>query len=297
MDRILAEFDWSLYQHAYGIAVDIPDAIASLNSSDLDVREDAMYRLLSSICHQGTLYSATAPAVQAAISIASTGKHPNNYSVFELLGTIAGAASLKPSQFTGYPIDGNPYSLATKKSTESEYNHVLHVQKAFASKRPELESLSQTANETSSPMIKKILNRTESFPFSDKMIDFCDPVYQRLKIEQLNSIYSFASSKPTASFKNLAKALGTEISAIQIWWAMLIESNTEKDIAALARSTFVREIWEQNRGRGWQCGMHFNRIAERIKKIWLLRFSTHNAQCESVWAGLLEQAYEGWLPA
>ena len=59
LDRI----DWGRLEHAYGSAKDVPGLIRDLTSRSGGRRERALYELFGNIHHQGTVYSATAPAV------------------------------------------------------------------------------------------------------------------------------------------------------------------------------------------------------------------------------------------
>jgi hypothetical protein len=56
------ELDWSQVGHAYGRATDTPGHLANLVAEDEKLRADALTHLWSAVLHQGTLYSATAPA-------------------------------------------------------------------------------------------------------------------------------------------------------------------------------------------------------------------------------------------
>lgn len=55
--------DWAGLTHAYGSAEDVPVLVRSLVSPDLEERSEALDGLFGSICHQGTVYPASAPAV------------------------------------------------------------------------------------------------------------------------------------------------------------------------------------------------------------------------------------------
>ncbi|MFJ3840228.1 hypothetical protein ACIPY6_32590 [Streptomyces sp. NPDC090054] len=57
------DIDWAELEHAYGRADDVPDLLRAAGSADARVREEASEELHSSLCHQGTVYSATAAAV------------------------------------------------------------------------------------------------------------------------------------------------------------------------------------------------------------------------------------------
>jgi hypothetical protein len=59
----LERVEWGRLGHAYGSAEDVPGQIRDLTSSSRKRRERALYELFGNIHHQGTVYSATAPAV------------------------------------------------------------------------------------------------------------------------------------------------------------------------------------------------------------------------------------------
>ncbi|MFL5994643.1 MAG: hypothetical protein ACJ736_10060 [Streptomyces sp.] len=61
-----AELDlvqWHALTHAYGSAEDVPELIRSLYQNDDEAADEAIYELYGNIHHQGTVYSASAPAV------------------------------------------------------------------------------------------------------------------------------------------------------------------------------------------------------------------------------------------
>jgi HEAT repeat protein len=59
LDRV----NWQDLGHAYGPAEDVPELIRALAADDPQERQNARSHLWSNIIHQGTVYSATAPAV------------------------------------------------------------------------------------------------------------------------------------------------------------------------------------------------------------------------------------------
>src|SRR3954452_6118387 len=60
----LHAIDWNSLEHAYGPASDAPAELAALLSEDGDTFGNAIAYLDSAVLHQGTIYSATAPAVE-----------------------------------------------------------------------------------------------------------------------------------------------------------------------------------------------------------------------------------------
>jgi hypothetical protein len=59
---VLEDTDWDRLEHAYGPASDAPGQLARLLSEDADSCGEALAYLHAAILHQGSIYSATAPA-------------------------------------------------------------------------------------------------------------------------------------------------------------------------------------------------------------------------------------------
>ncbi|MCB9587663.1 MAG: hypothetical protein H6718_19830 [Polyangiaceae bacterium] len=56
----LDEVDWGALRHAYGSAVDVPAHLRMLAFGDEAGQQEAFGELFSSVCHQGTVYPASA---------------------------------------------------------------------------------------------------------------------------------------------------------------------------------------------------------------------------------------------
>ncbi|MFF4322538.1 hypothetical protein [Streptomyces sp. NPDC001568] len=67
------DIDWAELEHAYGQADDVPALLRAAGSTDARVREEATDELFSSLCHQGTVYSATAAAVPFVARLVTDG--------------------------------------------------------------------------------------------------------------------------------------------------------------------------------------------------------------------------------
>jgi hypothetical protein len=67
----LEAVDWAVLGHAYGPAEDVPWLLRQVRSADPKVRQDALRELCFTIVHQGTRYSATAPAVPFLVELAT----------------------------------------------------------------------------------------------------------------------------------------------------------------------------------------------------------------------------------
>ncbi|MGH4034098.1 hypothetical protein ACQB60_34810 [Actinomycetota bacterium Odt1-20B] len=71
--ELLLVTDWDSLQYAYGAAGDIPASLCSLVDEDPEVRSAAVAALDMGVLHQGSLYTATAPA---ALFVAAVLDHP-----------------------------------------------------------------------------------------------------------------------------------------------------------------------------------------------------------------------------
>jgi HEAT repeats len=85
----LGAVNWAALGHAYGSAEDVPWLLRHVRSADAKVREDALHELCFTIVHQGTRYSATAPAVPFLVELATA---PDTHNRPRLVNLLAYAA-------------------------------------------------------------------------------------------------------------------------------------------------------------------------------------------------------------
>ena len=83
--------DWAALEHAYGSAEDVPELLRTMESVDADEREAAMDELVSSLFHQGDVYSASAAALPYLARLALDGPG-HRKELLWLVGGIAGGA-------------------------------------------------------------------------------------------------------------------------------------------------------------------------------------------------------------
>jgi hypothetical protein len=81
--------NWSSLTHAYGDATDVPGHLRSLLSADPKVRDETMDELFSNICHQGTVYPATAAAVPFLYELLTAPDVQDKLNIAHLLACIA----------------------------------------------------------------------------------------------------------------------------------------------------------------------------------------------------------------
>ncbi|MEU9245479.1 hypothetical protein [Streptomyces sp. NPDC048385] len=85
----LDQVDWSRLCHAYGSAEDIPALLRDLASPAEETAAEAEQELWGSIVHQGTVYTATAPAVPFLARLVAEGVRRS--ALVGMLGVIAGS--------------------------------------------------------------------------------------------------------------------------------------------------------------------------------------------------------------
>lgn len=118
--RGLDELDtvaWDGLEHAYDNATDVPDLLRALGGGDMDVLGD----LFGALCHQGTRYSASAPAVPFLAGILAAG----TADAVPLLMTL-GAIAIGDMDVYAFPrppeADGalDPDAVAAYRAVEAE---------------------------------------------------------------------------------------------------------------------------------------------------------------------------------
>jgi hypothetical protein len=81
--------DWTILEHSYGEASNVPRILEALGSTDLGALDAGFYDLYGSLCHQGSVYSATRAAIPALVLLARSPTYPERARLFKALGDIA----------------------------------------------------------------------------------------------------------------------------------------------------------------------------------------------------------------
>lgn len=85
----LAKTDWSALSHAHGMATDIPDYIAQMQSDDARTRWNARRKLRGEILHQGTIFEAAAYVVPVLVEMLNQESMPDKYGILDILRSLA----------------------------------------------------------------------------------------------------------------------------------------------------------------------------------------------------------------
>lgn len=89
----LDTIDWAQLVHAFGPASDIPERIRALISPDPDARQAAIEGLFETICHQETVYEASAPAVPFLQELLADADTPDKMLIANMLAAMADGKS------------------------------------------------------------------------------------------------------------------------------------------------------------------------------------------------------------
>ena len=82
------DIDWSVLEHAYGPATDVPDLVRALVAASADEREKALRTLYGNVFHQGTRYEATAHVVPFLLDLVRPARLANGDGLVLADGTI-----------------------------------------------------------------------------------------------------------------------------------------------------------------------------------------------------------------
>ncbi|WP_086859237.1 MULTISPECIES: HEAT repeat domain-containing protein [Streptomyces] len=84
----IEDVDWASLKHAYGAATDVPGILGALRSADAEDRNGAFYDMYGSLCHQGSVYEATAAAVPFLVDILLEPGYPDRQDLLSFLGDV-----------------------------------------------------------------------------------------------------------------------------------------------------------------------------------------------------------------
>ena len=90
LNEALQQVPWAQFSHAYGSATDTPSHLLALLSNEAEEREKALSQLWISICHQGSVYEASAVAVPFLIRILQEVPDEQKPEILSLLNGLAG---------------------------------------------------------------------------------------------------------------------------------------------------------------------------------------------------------------
>ena len=301
LDRI----DWGSFQHAYGSATLTPQNLRDLASSDAATREYALDQLDMSICHQGSLYTATAPAIPFLVRIWEEPAIQERDMIMEMLAEIAERATAEPGAVArGIESRWTLHSRVALLSGEAPGDPQVAAEARLAlgsSIRAAfsgcLDSIRRIRDEAAPPLreqIERVLTALTgaSADWSGDCLGFVLP---RVKKQGALSVFELLQQHPTRSYKAWAKAIDNwpTLSGALVWWALKSELGETRAVEA-ARDALSRDVHEQIRG-GWGVGKHHPGQYQRLRETWAARFPQRYASCLAA-TRVLESAAQGWLP-
>lgn len=89
----IEQIHWGRLSHAYGSARDVPSDLRDIASPDPSVHKCALWRLSSTIYHQGDVFDSTAAAIPFLVSLASHSGVETRSTIADFLGAISASAN------------------------------------------------------------------------------------------------------------------------------------------------------------------------------------------------------------
>lgn len=129
--------DWANLGHAYGSASDVPSLLHAVASGDDEARRQALWQLWGNIHHQGTVYSASAPAVPFLARLAETPSIPD-VDRAQLVALIAAISSGRSYLDVHEPLIGGGLSHEEAQQKAEELGWVRAAHEAAAAVAPTL---------------------------------------------------------------------------------------------------------------------------------------------------------------
>jgi hypothetical protein len=129
--------DWAQLEHAYGPAADVPGQLRDVAVGGSRKRSKAMWALWGNIHHQGTVYSASAPAVPFLARLATSRAIPED-DRGQLVALISAIASGSSYLEVHEPMIRGGLSEEERQEMEEELGWVRAAHEAAAAVAPRL---------------------------------------------------------------------------------------------------------------------------------------------------------------
>ncbi len=86
---VIDEIPWVEHSHAYGTAIDVPDQLRAVLDPDVEKRRSTFYSFTCNLFHQGSVYSATVPAISVLQQMLRYKEVPDKAKILETLLAFA----------------------------------------------------------------------------------------------------------------------------------------------------------------------------------------------------------------
>ncbi|MET7694339.1 hypothetical protein ABZT06_41410 [Streptomyces sp. NPDC005483] len=126
----LDDIGWSLLEHAYGTAEEIPGLLRALSSPQAEERRKALDRFYSAVHHQGDVYPSTAASLPLLFELAAAPSTPDRAAVVALVVSV-GRESLERgfdddgTEIEYYPPDGCAQAAAFLRARDVEFAELV----------------------------------------------------------------------------------------------------------------------------------------------------------------------------
>lgn len=141
--RDIDSIPWSSLEHAFGPADNVPALLMGLLSADEGQRWEALYGLMETVWHQGTIYQATSHVVPFLVKMLQDDRTPDRAKVAFLLAAIAdGNSYLEIHAEPATPMEATWRQILAEQGEDldqkrsDEQRWVINVRKAVNPRLP-----------------------------------------------------------------------------------------------------------------------------------------------------------------
>lgn len=284
--------DWSSLEHAYGEAGGTADDLLALAAAAPETQRYAVGQLEISLCHQGSLYTATAAAVPFLLTAAEHIRGEAKADLLSLIANIGESAVISPgkiaegiySALAVWPnLAERPHPRETAMATINVYRAVLLALvdnlDCFASLitviRPKLPQMVLKASQCQ--WSGNVLDYVMSLPY------FSADVAQTVLSQPISMTYQAIAEKLDAN----------TLSGTILWWAL--QDELVDDERLFFRDSLVRDLNEKL-PEGWNANEIYFENQHLYWNAWRLKFWHKLEQATKAKHYIEQNAMLGWLP-
>lgn len=284
--------DWSSLEHAYGEAGGTADDLLALTAAVPETQRYAVSQLEMSICHQGSLFTATAAAVPFLLTAAEQMRGEAKADLLSLIASIGESAVISPGKIADgiYSIFATWPNLAERpnprKAAIREINVYRSVLSSLVNNIDRFAALLTVIRPKLPPMI---LNASQ-YHWSGNVQDYVTS----LPCFSASVAQTVLSQPMSITYQAIAEELDANALSGTILW-LALQEELAGDERLFFRDSLVRDLNEKL-PEGWKADEMYHEWKYRYWNVWLLKFWHKLEQAAKAKQYIEQNARLGWLP-
>lgn len=284
--------DWSSLEHAYGEAGRTADDLLALAAAAPETQRYAVGQLEMSLCHQGSLYTATAAAVPFLLTAAEHMHGEAKEDLLSLIASIGESAVISPGKIADgiysalavWPnLAERPHPRETAMAEIKVYRAVLL---ALVDNLDRFASLITAFR----PELPQMILNTSQYHWSGNVQDYV----MSLPCFSASVAQTVLSQPMSMTYQAIAEELDANaLSGTLLWLAL--QEELAGDELLFFRDSLVRDLNEKL-PKGWKADEMYYEWKYRYWNVWLLKFWHKLEQATKAKQYIEQNAMLGWLP-